>query len=252
MKWQKVTRWKASGLHLLISVAIAAAALALMLLVWYPHPLFRAAGGDDLLLLLVGVDVVIGPLITLIIFRPGKRGLKFDLAAIGTLQLAALLYGMSIVYLARPAFIVFAKDRFEIVTAVEMEEKDLRASRHPEFSRVPVGGPVWAYGEFPADPAERSKLVESALAGRDIQHFPRFYRPYEAGVPEILSRALPVERVRKTTPSAGRAVDAWLRESGTPENAVRYLDLRAPRYWVAVLVDAKTARPLKMLLYEKI
>src|SRR5258708_32700411 len=109
-----MTRWRASGLHLFLSIAIAAAVLALMLSLWYPGPLFEAAGGNDLLFILVGVDVVIGPLITLVIFRSGKRGLKFDLAVIGVLQIGALVYGMHVVYLARPAFIAFAKDQFTV------------------------------------------------------------------------------------------------------------------------------------------
>jgi hypothetical protein len=252
MKLKKVTRWQASGIHLLLSAAIAAAALALMLLVWYPHPLFVAAGGNDLLLLLVGVDVIIGPLITLIIFKPGKKGLKFDLVAIGVLQLAALVYGAGIVYLARPAFIVFVKDRFEVVTAVELKPEELAAAQDPRFARVPVTGPVWVYGAFPTGAAERNRMVELALAGLDLQHFPRYYRPYEEGVKDILARAMTIERTRRTDPNAAKVVDAWLAESGTPEDAVRYVDLRAPRYWVGVLLDAQTGAPRKLLIYGKI
>ena len=73
------TRWQASATHLLISVAIAAVALFVLLRVWYPPPLFTAEGGNDLLFILVAVDVVIGPLITLIVFKSGKPGLRFDL-----------------------------------------------------------------------------------------------------------------------------------------------------------------------------
>lgn len=252
MKLQKVTRLQAAGVHLLLSAAIAAVALALMLLVWYPHPLFVAAGGNDLLFLLVGVDVIIGPLITLIIFKAGKKGLKFDLVAIGVLQLAALVYGVGIVYLARPAFIVFVKDRFEVVTAAELEPENLAAAQDPRFSRAPMTGPVWVYGAFPTSVEERQRMVELALAGLDLQHFPRYYRPYEGGVQDILARASTVERLRMTDPKAARPVDAWLAESGTPADAVRYMDLRAPRYWVGVLLDAKTAAPRRMFIYEKI
>src|SRR5258707_546985 len=39
MEKKKVTRWQASGLHLLISVAVAAAVFALMLSLWYPEAL---------------------------------------------------------------------------------------------------------------------------------------------------------------------------------------------------------------------
>ena len=96
------SRWQAAGTHLLVSIAIAVAVVALMLALWYPGPLFEAAGGTGLLYILVGVDVVLGPLLTLIVFKSGKRGMKFDLAAIGLVQAAALLYGMHVVFLARP------------------------------------------------------------------------------------------------------------------------------------------------------
>src|SRR5688572_10458424 len=114
-----MSRWRASGIHLLISVFIAAAGLALMLAAWYPGPLFQAAGGNELLFILVGVDVVIGPLITLAVFMAKKRGMRFDLAVIGTLQVAALLYGGWVVAASRPAFIVFVNDRFEVASALE-------------------------------------------------------------------------------------------------------------------------------------
>jgi hypothetical protein len=252
MKFQKVTRWQASGVHLFISASIAAGALALMLLVWYPHPLFVAAGGNDLLFLLVGVDVVIGPLITLIIFKAGKKGLKFDLVVIGVLQMAALVYGVSIVYLARPAFIVFVKDRFEVVTAIELKPENLAEAKQPQFAKPPVSGPIWAWSEFPTDPAERNRLIELTLAGYDVQHFPRYFRSYEEGLKDILARAQTIERLRKSDPKAAATMDAWLKESGTPEDSVRYLDLRAPRYWVGVLLDARTGERRKMLIYEKI
>src|SRR5260221_1526349 len=132
MEKKKVPRWQASGLHLLISVAIAAAVLALMLSLWYSGPLFEAAGGNDLLFILVGVDVVIGPLITLVIFRSGKRGLKFDLAAIAVLQMGALVYGMHLVYLARPAFILFVADQFQLASAVQLDPDELAQAHYPE------------------------------------------------------------------------------------------------------------------------
>jgi hypothetical protein len=253
MKFEKVTRWRASGIHLAISAAIAAVGLVLLLVVWYPPPLFVAAGGNDLLFLLVGVDVIVGPLITLIIFRPGKKGLKFDLAVIGVVQIAALIYGMSIVYLARPAFVVFVKDRFEVVTAIELSEQHLAEAKHPQFRRLPVLGPEWAYGKFPVDPEERKRLIQLAIgAGKDLQHFPRYFSPYEEGLPDILARAQPVERVRATDPKAAAALDAWLLKSGRPAGSVRYLDLRAPLYWVGVVLDAKTGERLDMFIYEKL
>src|SRR5262245_21130730 len=128
-----MTRWRAAALHLLICLAIAAGVLALMLTVWYPPPLFEAMGGIELALIVISVDVVLGPALTLIVFRAGKRGLRFDLAAIAVLQLGALLYGCHIVSLARPAYIVFVKDQFQIATAAQLSDQRLAAAKHAEF-----------------------------------------------------------------------------------------------------------------------
>ena len=45
----------------------------------------------------VGKTTVVGPLLTLIVFRAGKPGMKFDLAVIGLVQVAALAYGTATV-----------------------------------------------------------------------------------------------------------------------------------------------------------
>jgi hypothetical protein len=248
----KINRWQASGLHLLISAVIAAAVLTLMLALWFPAPLFTAAGGNGLLFILVGVDVVAGPLITLVIFKAGKRGLRFDLFMIALFQAAALTYGLHIIYLARPAFVVFVKDRFEVVSAVELAPDELAKAKYLQFRSPPLGGPVWAAGDFPTDPKERSALVEAAFAGLDLQDFPKYFVPYDERRKKILAKSWSIARVRKEEPGYAKLIDAWLAESGTPEASVRYLLLRARRAWVAVLVDAKTARPVKMLIVERI
>src|SRR3954462_84381 len=159
---RKVTRWQASGVHLLISALIGALGLAVMLLVWYPPPLFEAEGGPGLLFILLGVDIALGPLITLAVFRQGKPGLRLDLAIIGIVQLAALAYGLHIVFLARPAFIVFVKDRFEIARAVELEPQELAKAKLPQFRHPPLTGPILAAAAFPSEPGAMSALTLKA------------------------------------------------------------------------------------------
>src|SRR5690349_3518054 len=115
-----MSRWKAASIHSLFSLIVAAALGWLLLGLWYPPPYFHAAGADELMLLLVGVDLAIGPLLTLIVFRSGKRGLRFDLTAIAVLQTAALIYGLSVVLKSRPIFLVSAMDHFVLVAANEI------------------------------------------------------------------------------------------------------------------------------------
>ena len=250
MEKKKVTRWRASGLHLLISIAVAVGVLALMLSLWYPGPLFEAAGGNDLLFILVGVDVVVGPLITLVIFRSGKRGLKFDLGVIAALQIGALIYGMHAVYLARPAFIVFVADQFQVASAAQLDPEELAKAKYPEFRQPPLGGPMLAFAVVPTDPVEFRQFVILGAAGHDLQEFPRLFVPYAERTAQVLARSLTMTRVRQLEPQTAKVVDAWLAQSGTREADVRYVPLRGRTAWIAVLIDAKTAQPVKMLITD--
>jgi hypothetical protein len=252
MSTKAFSRWQAAGTHLLICVAIAAAVISVMLGVWYPGPLFEAAGGSGMLHILVGVDVIVGPLLTLIVFKSGKRGMKFDLTVIGLMQAAALAYGVNVVFLARPAYIVFVKDRFELATAAELDPVELAAAKFPEFRRPGWTGPLLVAADMPADPKERQRLIDAALAGLDLQHFPRYYVAYAERTTEVLNKAYTIARLRIAEPVTARAVDKYLASSGTREDEVRALMMRTRFAWIAVLVDPKTAQPVKMLLGEAI
>jgi hypothetical protein len=247
-----LTRWRAAGAQLLVCIAIAAVAMVLMRAVWYPGPLFEAVGGAGLLYILVGVSIVIGPLLTLIVFKPGKWGMKFDLAAIGLAQALALLYGVHVVALARPAFIVFVKDRFELATAAELDPRELAAAKYPQFRSPPWSGPLFAAADFPGDPAERTRLVAAAVAGLDLQHFPRYYVPYVERTAQVLARASTIPRLRATEPAIARMVDEYLASSATREGEVRCLLLHTRFAWIAVLINPINAQPTKMLFGEKI
>jgi hypothetical protein len=246
-----MSRWRAAGIHLLISIGIAAAVLALMLGVWYGPTLFRAMGGAGLALILIGVDVVMGPALTLVVFRSGKRGLKFDLAAIALAQVVALVYGCYVVSLARPAFIVFVKDQFQVATVAELEPKLLAEARYAQFRSPPWWGPELVYGEWPTDHKEQQDLVFAGLAGVDLQHLPKYYAPYEQGKSAILAKALPLSSVHKTEPEAAKAIDEWVARSGADVQNLLYVRLRGRDAWVAVLIDRNTVQPVKMLLAEK-
>ncbi len=89
MTLDALNRWKAAGIHLCLSALIAATVVVVMLALWYPGSYFDAMGGQTLLVLIVGVDVTLGPLLTLIVFNPKKKRLKLDLAVIAVFQVIA-------------------------------------------------------------------------------------------------------------------------------------------------------------------
>jgi hypothetical protein len=243
---RKLTRWHASGLHLLISAVIATIAMSMMLLVWYPRPLFEASGGTGLLYILVGVDVVIGPLITLVVFKAGKRGMRFDLVVIALLQLSALIYGTYIMFEARPVYLVLVKGQFEVVSAVELPEDQLAQARRAEYRKRPLTGPEVVYSEINKD--EHSEVVQAIFAGGpDVHHRPKYYVPYAERRKEALEQSLPLEHARRTWPESVPKIDGYLAESGRKEADMRYLPGRAAFGWIIALVDAKTGEVLRFL-----
>jgi hypothetical protein len=90
----------------------------------------------------------------------------------------------------------------------------------------------------------------AGLAGVDLQHFPKYYAPYEQGKNEILAKAQPLAAVRATEPQAAKVIDEWVARSGVDAQNLLYLRLRGRNAWVAVLIDRLSARPVKMLTTE--
>jgi hypothetical protein len=101
--------------HLGISPCHCGLAAWLVFAVWYPYPYREISGGRELFLMVVTVDVILGPLLTLAVFNMSKnpiKTLRLDLTVIGLFQLAALVYGLWTVFVVRPVHLAFEMDRF--------------------------------------------------------------------------------------------------------------------------------------------
>ena len=65
-------RLKAFGLHLLASTTALTLILGSLYLGWYRWPAWILTGVSHVVIVMVGVDVVLGPLLTFVIARRGK------------------------------------------------------------------------------------------------------------------------------------------------------------------------------------
>lgn len=241
-------RLRAAGIHLLLTGLVAAAVFALVLGLWYPDPLNRLFGVGAILAIVIGVDLVLGPLLTLLVFDRRKPRLMWDLTAIAMLQLVALGYGLHTVYLGRPAFVVFVKDRFEMIAPADLREAErVAAQDNPHALALPTG-PRWVAARMPESPEALSRITMEALAyGRDVQHHPRLYVAYEDEATAALARALPIERLRALNPTEAMRIDEAVRRTGRPEAALRYLPLRGRGSDGAVIIGHPDARVLATL-----
>lgn len=243
----RMTRWKAAAIHLSISAAIGLISAALIFGVWYPPPYSHAAGADELVLLLLGVDVVLGPLLTLVVFKTGKKSLRFDLGVIALMQACAFMYGMSVVVRARPAFIVGAIDRFSLVSANDLTAADLAKARKPEFRSPSWSGPRVVGAELPTDITERNDLAFRGAAGKDIDKYPQYYVDYSNVAPQLMAHAKPLDALRKAHPESSSLLDTWLHSHQRDAASVLWVPLNARRAALIMLLDRQTGQTLDAL-----
>ena len=241
-----MSRWKAAAVHLGLSALIATIVIATMYGLWYPPPYFALMGGALLVLLIVGCDVVIGPLITLIIFKAGKKGLRFDLAVIALVQVAALAYGVSNMYAFRPVFTVFAVDRFEIVSPAEIKPEALAQARYPEFASFSLTGPRLVGAEMPQDQEDKNKLLFGEFGG-DLNSLPQFYVPYERIAGEVAKRAKPITTLEDKNPDAKDRIVATIGRLGQPPDQLGYVPIMGRFSDMAAIVDKNNGRMLDVV-----
>jgi len=242
-----MNRFQAGATHLAISVAIAFAIFLAIYFLWYPDVLFEFAGGRDLFILVASVDVTLGPLITTIVYREGKRGMKFDLAVIATLQTIALAYGVYVLFESRPVYIAFETDRFELVRANQVAESSLSPSiKIDQREGLSWTGPRIVGTRVPTDADERFKLSVSGFGGVDIGGYPEYHVPYRDQQAKAVERSRPLADLRRFNSSASAEIDAIPAKLGRAEQEIRYLPLRAGKIDLAVLIDARTGEVLRI------
>ena len=240
------TRFKAGLIHLSISATIALMVFLPIYFFWYPDVLYDYAGGRDLFALLVCVQLVIGPLLTTIVYVPGKWGMRFDLWVIGLLQVAALAYGVSVLFESRPAYIVFVKDRFELVRANDYPAGMLERPESARWASLPWTGPKIIAATLPTDPNEKLQVMLDAIAGVDVHLKPKYYVPFEGARAEARAKGEPISSLRARNPGRTAEIDALLGSLGRAESGVRFLPLRAGKVDLTVLVDAKSGEILRI------
>jgi hypothetical protein len=240
------SRLRAAAIHLGLSLLVAALAALLVFLVWYPYPYRDISGGRDLFLLLIAVDVIMGPLLTLTIFNPKKphRELRRDLVVIGLLQLTALGYGLWTMAVARPVHLVFEIDRFRVVHAIDVPD-ELLSQAPANLRHLPFTGPtLLSVREF-KDSKESFDATMAALQGIALGARPDLWQSYAKAKPLITARAQPLTQLKTRFPTRSQEIDAALASSphiteAKREASVGYIPMVGRNSFWTVLIDMET------------
>ncbi len=238
--------------HLIFSLVLAGIASVFVFGIWFPAPFREISGGLALFTLILSVDIVCGPILTLILLHPSKsfKARAVDLTLIAFIQLGALIYGLHALSLARPLALVFEVDRFRVITLADITDSDL--------AQAPSWVKPWGFTppqilsiRTATSGAEKFDNVNSSLQGVEPSQRPIWWQEYAVSVPKVKERSQPLSVLEQINPekihiiqlaAANAALKPEAGETNSP-NTLRWLPLvsRQTMDWV-VLIDPETAR----------
>lgn len=231
-------RFKAALTHLAVTVAVALISAMLVFYVWYPSPFEQLSGGADLFKLIVICDIVLGPLLTLIIFNSKKSrpALIRDLAVICSVQLVALVYGLWAMFIARPVYVSFEKDSFRVVHANEVVNRQ-RPDQWDSTLSYPLTGPQFISLRPFKDRKEFFAVSDDEIgAGIKLSFRPELWQSYEADRLGIVLASKPLAQLLASKPSLVHQVQAAVEKTQVQAKDILYLPIVSrEKYWTALL-----------------
>lgn len=199
--------------------------------------MLSAIGGYEIFFLIVGIDVVLGPALTLVVFNPKKKWLVLDLAVIAVVQMSAFLYGVSTLLEARPAYIAALGKYFQVIQSSEITDGNLSKAK----TTLPLWGPKLVGVKDPTDPVDISAAQAMESVGGGKGHMPHLHIPYADMKDEILKNAEDFETLEKNNADKKSEIQAWLKSNDCDEKTCKYQPIKIRVSVFPAVIDAKTA-----------
>jgi uncharacterized membrane protein len=238
--------------HLALSALLAACVAGIVFAAWFPEHFRMLAGGQRLFWTVVAVDVVCGPLLTLILYKPTKTklALAVDITLIAAIQLAALGYGLYSLASARPIAVVFEVDRFRVVSHADIPEADLL--HLPSWAaRWSLRPPRTVGLKMPMTVDERVQSFDAALQGVEIGQRPQYWQDYQLAAAAVRARAQHIKILQQARADQAGLIDRAIKQAlndqqiGETQNSEELmwapLVTRSTLEWVVIL-DPVTLR----------
>ncbi len=207
----KVTsRFAAAFYHFLISLGVFAVLAYVVLFIWYPDFFYTIDGGWEGMRIIIGVDLIMGPLLTLIVFKAGKPGLKFDLTLIGLLQVSALLAGTYVVYSERPTFFVYYDRHFYSSSADTFTRYNVDP---PDPRQFDDRTPARVASVLPDNPIEEADFRRILYKdGLPAWVYQQTYQPLDEHMEQVVAASYDIANIQARDPE-GRLTQ-WVADQG--------------------------------------
>lgn len=193
----KTAKFKFVTVHLIVSICVACTAAAIVFFCWYPFPLNKAVGVTHIFLMMLGIDMILGPFFTWLVYKEGKKSLKFDLIVIILIQVIALFYGIYKIADGRPVWLVYNVDRFELVKNNEI------VIENPKQVQSQFKQPSWFYpqfvaAEFAKDKKQKNKeMFVEITTGISIGQRPERYVQLNQAKSKIQQRRISLKELNE-------------------------------------------------------
>lgn len=228
--------------HLVISLLIALFVIVLVFFVWYPVPLVKAVGVAQIFVTLIAIDVIIGPVLGFVIYKEGKKTLKFDLAIIIFIQLSALCYGVYSIAQGRPIWLVYNVDRFELIRNNELIQKNIQQAQS-SYQQPSWFKPQFVAAQFSKDVKQyNSDMYAEVFSGISIAQRPERYVPLTQVGQQMQQRAQSLKVLEQFNDKA-----EVKKELAKYPQADAWVPLKANAVDMVVLLKKDTAEVIKIV-----
>jgi hypothetical protein len=245
-------RFKAFGWHLLASAAVLAGIVGGLYLAWYRWPGWYLADVTQVIKVVIGVDLVVGPLLTLVIASPAKarRILARDVGVIVALQLTALGYGSLSMWNGRPLYFAFSEDVLQLVQAYDISPTQAALGRkyNPDLAPHWYNLPRWIWAPLPPDGPERDKIVAAAVAGGDdVIAMPAHYKPWSQGAVALRAQLKKLDDIKYFSAYDKNILRQRLLEAGLPADQRNCVAMTGRGYPLLAVLDPKDLSVVALL-----
>ncbi|CAM4318394.1 hypothetical protein COAQ111491_16955 [Comamonas aquatilis] len=254
MQWNQRFKFssKSALIHLIFSIFILSAIWIIIFFIWYPEPYDKLSGISNIFIYLLLIDVVCGPLLTLILFdqRKTKKAWSFDIAIILLIQASALSYGVLITHNARPAFLAYEGDRFRLVSSLDIDTNNT-LFKNSDYVNKFLSGPV-LIGVKLSNPGDDDYLrsVQLSLKGVYPAFRPERWISYESVKKEVLISSKSLAPFMRPSNPANHLILNFLNNKNLRLSDVSYLPITSDKSqmenWIAI-IRKDTGYPLDFL-----
>lgn len=227
-------RYYASLLHLALSAFILSSSIYIVFFIWYPDPLNMAVGVAKIYITILLADLVIGPLLTFIVYKHDKKRMRIDLAIILSMQIIAFLYGMHTVEQGRPVWLVFVVDDFELVSPANLDQRNIETLQ-TDFKASFWSGPQWIAAQYSKDPdIQQQQKEDEMFLGISLATRLETYAPIEQARQAILERSKLLKELKSFNhhTQVEQVLNSW-------PQATAWLPLKAPEQDMVVLINTQ-------------